>query len=478
MTVNEVVHFLNSDNITTNDLLEHANVIVVSNNKEKKIMLENIIRWGNIDIKILGEIKNKLSDMSLSLLESNTPINDNIQQDIVNFHKLLENQIISSTENIHSIVSKLRKDLYDTSMPVEITENINYDTLYSNQDNLIATLENILIKSPVVNYENLQCSFRILLDDNINIGDKTPIKKALNKVIENTIRYQINNKEFIDLPVTKLMDSLVESLYTKYDKTIIDNLVNDVYTTEEISELINSHYKVLHENGNLVFNPNPHTLNAITPMSIDSSVMIRTISNNLLDIIETDDYDKLEESLNTFTRLYTVCEKSNIAKGIRKVGNTIEKGAKAARNIKDDVKEIEVSTKKSISPITKSVDNMLEKMKKADENDRREIILKQGLVPKLIRFIKQGILSAGVYAVNPALGAITLITLVGTNKALDARVKNKMLYELETELELTNEKIEDSRGDENKQSKYELIKIRKQLEKSITKIRLNRRVDD
>lgn len=48
-----------------------------------------------------------------------------------------------------------------------------------------------------------------------------------------------------------------------------------------------------------------------------------------------------------------------------------------------------------------------------------------------------------------------------------------MLRELETELKITREKIEDSKGDENKKAKYELLRIEDKLEQQIDKIRFN-----
>ena len=44
--------------------------------------------------------------------------------------------------------------------------------------------------------------------------------------------------------------------------------------------------------------------------------------------------------------------------------------------------------------------------------------------------------------------------------------------ELEEELEIVNEKIEDSRGDEDKSKKYELMRVRSKLQKELDRINL------
>lgn len=87
-------------------------------------------------------------------------------------------------------------------------------------------------------------------------------------------------------------------------------------------------------------------------------------------------------------------------------------------------------------------------------------------------------LGAGALA-NVALGPIvgtasTIITLMGAyalSKRTEEREKKRILLELETELRITKEKIEDARGENNKQQKYQLMRIQANLEKEITRIR-------
>lgn len=78
-------------------------------------------------------------------------------------------------------------------------------------------------------------------------------------------------------------------------------------------------------------------------------------------------------------------------------------------------------------------------------------------------------------ALGPVMGtAATIITLLGAralSKRTEEREKKRILLELETELKIVKEKIEDARGDNNKQQKYQLMRIQANLEKEITRIR-------
>ena len=122
----------------------------------------------------------------------------------------------------------------------------------------------------------------------------------------------------------------------------------------------------------------------------------------------------------------------------------------------------------------------LEKIKQADANERRNLILKGGWAyPKILRWIKRGIgigaLSAVGTVFTPAamVAGLVLIGYIATDKYLDKNERQKILKELEDEIQIVNEKIDDSRGDDNKQKKYELMRIRNQLNRTYDKVKLN-----
>jgi hypothetical protein len=75
----------------------------------------------------------------------------------------------------------------------------------------------------------------------------------------------------------------------------------------------------------------------------------------------------------------------------------------------------------------------------------------------------------------PLLGvAVTIISLLAgfaLSKRTEEREKKRILLELETELRITKEKIEDAKGENDKEAKYQLMRIEAQLDKEITRIK-------
>ena len=125
--------------------------------------------------------------------------------------------------------------------------------------------------------------------------------------------------------------------------------------------------------------------------------------------------------------------------------------------------ELKKAGKEAIDPMEKFVKDTMKKIKDADENERRNIIIQGGVVPKVTRWLKRSILliaGSAVGAVCSPIAIVTCITFLG------------WIASDKDEIQIVNEKIDDSRGDENKQKKYELMRIRNKLSRTQDKIRL------
>ena len=70
-----------------------------------------------------------------------------------------------------------------------------------------------------------------------------------------------------------------------------------------------------------------------------------------------------------------------------------------------------------------------------------------------------------------AVMIVTMLAGYALSKRTEEREKKRILLDLETELKITREKIEDAKGDNAKQQKYELMRIEATLEKEITRIK-------
>lgn len=162
------------------------------------------------------------------------------------------------------------------------------------------------------------------------------------------------------------------------------------------------------------------------------------------------------ESFTNFVRIDTLLESRKVVNAIRKKGEAVKKVATKAR--------------KATEPINNAVNNLLDSIKKSDENERRNRIIEGSFRFKLLKIIRDGILIGGVALIHPAIAAIGIITRVALDSKADAKARRKILNELKLELKMVDEKLEDAKSDNDRKKKYELMRIKSKLEKDIDRI--------
>ena len=177
-------------------------------------------------------------------------------------------------------------------------------------------------------------------------------------------------------------------------------------------------------------------------------------------------------------------EDSSTNKAIRKGAyNVSDKSRQLASKVdkkrKDDHRTKE-ALKRGVDPFVRSVEKWVNDIKKMDNEERRNRIITNQFKLKLLKTFKKIMnMITGTVVLTVALGTvvgvgiavISLMTAVIIDKAIDDKVRRQLINELQTELDIVNEKIEDSRGDENKAKKYELIRIKKKLENDLDRVK-------
>ena len=210
---------------------------------------------------------------------------------------------------------------------------------------------------------------------------------------------------------------------------------------------------------------------------------IQDLENNFSDSLITlmmDDNSFEEEfaQLDDMLRMSYVYE-SKIAdkavKGSHKAQKVVRKGTNVIRSTAKDVGKVAHAVKEIPKPFEELVKNTWEKLKSMDKTKRRNAIIEGGFKGKLIRLIRLGIklaISKGIWsALGPVYGSIGILVQYYLDGKLDYKEKRQILDELEMELTLVNEKLDDARGDNDKKSKYELMRLKSNLEKEIRRIR-------
>lgn len=115
------------------------------------------------------------------------------------------------------------------------------------------------------------------------------------------------------------------------------------------------------------------------------------------------------------------------------------------------------------SGVMNNIKNVRDEFDKADDNRRKEYMMKPGFRKKWFRTIRTAVTYGLAAQVSAMLIPITW--LCGRiSKEKNSRMKTELVSELETEIKVCEEKINDANAAGDQQQKYELMRIRDKLE--------------
>ena len=305
----------------------------------------------------------------------------------------------------------------------------------------------------------------------------------------------LDRSKYPDIPILEAMDTIF---------ALAENECTDPEMKEKIAECEDATIKKMNQvTTECGFCPNQRNLNELTPMDPGMRVNtypmyppeagVRSTAKFLGNLEAAQTFEEITECMISLTRMtmessayYKVTTEGTlvVTEGIgaaareasRKVANGTRGVLRKGKNAADSVK---ATVKHATDPMVKFMEETRDKIKKADSAERREIILRGGSIQKVLRWLKRAIpISVGlavgqVIPIAAVISAIAFIGWIATDKALDQRERQKILKELEDEIEMVNEKIDDARGDSNKQKKYELMRIRNKLNRTHDNIKFN-----
>ena len=88
-----------------------------------------------------------------------------------------------------------------------------------------------------------------------------------------------------------------------------------------------------------------------------------------------------------------------------------------------------------------------------------------------IKILKKLLTTAAIFSYSKIAGVLFVITRHYCSKAADAKERKRLISELELEIKLLDEKIDDARGDGNRQAKYSMMRTRAELQKALEQIK-------
>ena len=199
--------------------------------------------------------------------------------------------------------------------------------------------------------------------------------------------------------------------------------------------------------------------------------------------IKIDDVVKLYELTEAICDYELTLEASSriITKGTEKVtksiGNASSKGSGMSAS-DSKIGQIKRGAKIVDDRASDALNRKIDQILNFTQDQKREKIITGKNTIRLSKVLKQIIgliVAGGLIKSSPLIGAgVTIIGLLGAralSKATEQREKRRIMLDLETELKITREKIEDAKGDNAKEQKYQLMRIEAQLEKEIFRIK-------
>jgi hypothetical protein len=156
---------------------------------------------------------------------------------------------------------------------------------------------------------------------------------------------------------------------------------------------------------------------------------------------------------------YTAIAMEAVHKDSPAMNDAEKKIYKAYRTYKDAEEKVD-------SQITKAVTGM----KNVITGDVRSEII-EGKKFSAISLLKQVLGTVGLFSIGPVKAVIALVVKYALKKKTTTSERRKILMELDTEIEMITEKIEDARGDGNREAKYAMMRTKKELENAKDRIR-------
>ena len=404
------------------------------------------------------------------------------QDDVVN---IIDNKLELMTE------SHMDFSLEDKLYMVEALKNVEIDEMtlhYILEDfELSNIIESIKLNYLDENYKSFDKSFdedvkellSLLENINYNIRKNINDRHKLVYIKSCNERVLYKNKSVIQM---ESFHKDISSLYPRLE-ALLENQTDEIinytanylgYTNNLVDYILNVKYKTTQEN--FVYDKAVEEFNnLVESLFFDES----DEDMNIKDLVKlykvTEALCEYESTMEASSRIIT----KGTEKVTRAIGNASSKShgmAKADSKIGQIKRGARIIDDRASGAINRKIDAIINITKDA----KREKLITGKNTVKLGKALKTIIALLGSKHVafkvlGPIKGtAVMIVTMLAgyaLSKRTEEREKKRILLDLETELKITREKIEDAKGDNAKQQKYELMRIEATLEKEITRIK-------
>lgn len=143
-----------------------------------------------------------------------------------------------------------------------------------------------------------------------------------------------------------------------------------------------------------------------------------------------------------------------------------------AKEVGDEVKGAATAASAIPKNVAKSIDGTLHEWDEMDDERRRKYMTKPGFRKKIFRNLKLALLYAGSAQISLLMVPVTMLCR-HYSKDKDRRIRIQLARELDTEIQICQEKINDANSESDRKEKYKLMRIKSQLEAQRDRVKLN-----
>lgn len=468
------------------------------------IIKDMLHSWKAYLVTVDGKLNQKQNDLYTQLLGLLERLNhekywaiDYVSRDlsdraVILHHSIRENLCFHNEESIEKTTEKIAKILVDnyetkelscdTLLPIAFNLNISLSAPYEYQNKLYEILTSIFKEG---NQEYLiQFLKRYISDDDGNaiiycIQDHKDTE--LYQVIQALKSYDSLDRELElrfemcreDITHGNRFNAVTDVILESFDltdysteKAFIESSVQALYIND--IELLTESYindSKFNSNDYSMLNPDITTYEEAFAFLNDKTDSIYFKEDSTPDTVEKIDkvatHNKPSESISNKIKHKAMDyeAKSNKRRAERQESlANISGAAKAVSNIPKN--------------FTNGIKDIIEKIDDKDDERRKKFMIKPGFRKHAFKTLKLAIMYGSAAQVK--LSMIPVVAIIRHfSKEKDIRIRNELEKELETEIKVTEEKINDASANGDQQAKYKLIRIKEKLEQEKDRIKYN-----
>lgn len=149
----------------------------------------------------------------------------------------------------------------------------------------------------------------------------------------------------------------------------------------------------------------------------------------------------------------------------------------AMQNVKKKFKDLSTKEKEVCQTIDVHMSQFMKNVEKSMTSNRREALIKGSMIPSFSKCLKSALVVGGAAVVNPVLGMITAMGMIGTSKKLNQRERQLIFDEIDTELKVVEKQIQIAENDGDMNQYRFLLQYQKKLDRERQRIKYGLKVN-